>query len=226
MTDNMKVDLFSPQVCIFCGINACHDELPVCCKCIHSLNALVTAKCKKCGKTPMNCDCKDSEGIRFAFFFGSLASRKIIYNFKYTSSKREIRFLAELLVHSINISPGSFDGVTYVPRSKRNIRKHGYDQSKKLAEAISQIYNIPFVTALKRRDGKEQKLLGISERKKNVKNKYSLSYIPEEKFKRVLLVDDITTTGMTLKACSQILRKGFAKSVVAAALAKTNSFVK
>ncbi len=222
----MKIDFLFPQVCIFCGVNACYNELPVCFHCVHKLNTLVTDKCAKCGKPPVNCDCRDSAGIRFAFFFGNLSSRKILYRFKYNADTRLIRFLAELLVDCTNIAPDSFDGVTYVPRAKRNIKKHGYDQSKKLAEAVSELYGIPFITSLKRKNGKEQKLLGFSERKKNVKDKYCLNYIPEEKFKRILLVDDVMTTGATLQACSQILRKDFAKSVVVAALAKTNGFVK
>ncbi len=226
MSEIMKADLLFPQVCIFCGVNACYDELPVCYHCVHKLNTLMTDKCIKCGKPPINCDCRESAGIRFAFYFGSLPSRKILYSFKYNADRRVIKFLAELLVDSTNIAPNSFDGVTYVPRIRRNIKRHGYDQAKELAKAISELYGIPLITALKRKGGKDQKLLDFSERKRNVKDKYCLSYIPEEKFKRILLVDDVMTTGATLQACSQILRKDFAKSVVIAVLAKTNGFVK
>ena len=93
--------------------------------------------------------------------------------------------------------------------------------SKQLAKAISQIYSIPFVPTLKRKGGLEQKLLSRGARMKNAKDKYKVICKPEKKYKNLLLVDDVTTTGATLKVCAMILRENCASRVTLFALAKT-----
>lgn len=131
-------------------------------------------------------------------------------------------FFVELMIKNSGINPREFDGVTFVPRLKRNLKKYGYDQAEQMAKSVSEIFGIPFIRALKRVGKDEQKLLSYSQRKLKAKDKFALSYIPEEKFRKILIVDDIITTGATIDACAEKLRKGFAKEVVTLVMAKTN----
>ncbi len=118
-----------------------------------------------------------------------------------------------------------FDAVTYVPRSWGNRQLYGYDQSKKLAIEVGKILNIPVVNLLKRKGFRRQKLLSSNQRYKNARKLYRLRKVPEVKYKKLLLLDDIFTTGATILACKELLRKDAAESVVCAVLAKTNVVV-
>lgn len=158
------------------------------------------------------------------FFYGGFRSRHFMYFIKYNADREAIRFLAELAVDATGLKMDSYDGVAYVPRLRKREKRYGYDQSREFARALSRLYGIPVLNALKRVGGREQKLLSASERLKNIVGKYSLNpkFVTSEKYKRILLVDDIYTTGATIKACKRILLDNVAESVVPFTFAKTN----
>lgn len=118
---------------------------------------------------------------------------------------------------------GEFDIMTFVPISRRRKRQREYDQSQLLAERAGEILQIPVISSLKKvRDNPAQSgILDAEKRKKNVKDAYCA--VKSENFagKRVLLVDDVVTTGTTLEECSKILAKSGAKEVFCATLAMT-----
>lgn len=114
--------------------------------------------------------------------------------------------------------------ITWVPISRKRKKQRGYDQSQLLALTLAKHLELPAVPCLaKTRDNPAQSgLRDRDERKKNVSGVYVP--LPEGGFsgKRVLLVDDVITTGATLEECSRILRKGGADSIICAAAAMTN----
>ncbi len=222
----MKLKHLSPMVCFYCRLNACYEELPICKDCISGLYELLNETCLFCGKTPLNCSCPENKGIRFMYYFGSYKSRMLTYMFKSYSQKNYVAFMAELLVKTCLKGNEKFDAVTYVPRGWRNRNKYGFDQSKKLSEAVGEILNIPVVRALKRKGFKRQKLLSKDQRFKSAKKLYFPREIPETKYKKILLLDDIITTGATILACKSILKEHTAEKVVCAVLCKTNAIIK
>jgi ComF family protein len=117
---------------------------------------------------------------------------------------------------------GNWELVTWAPLSKKRLRKRGYDQAKLLAEQVSKALQIPLVSTLeKMRDTKAQSTLGAEQRRENVKNVYRLAKGCSVTGKRILLVDDILTTGSTLSACAKVLLEGGAERVDCAALARS-----
>jgi competence protein ComFC len=158
------------------------------------------------------------------FFYNGYRARKLMYFIKDNTDKEAIRFIAELAADSTGLKMSTFDGIAYVPRLPRRARRYGYDQSKELANALSRIYGIPVIHALKRVGGREQKLLSASERRKNIVGRYKLRLDRDMtvRYKRILLVDDIYTTGATIKECKRLLLDSVADSVVPLTLAKTN----
>lgn len=215
----MKLCHYSPMKCIICGFYACYDDFPVCRRCLSDFQKLFSARCPKCGKTASMCECTGKS--KALFFFNSTTAKKLLYTVKSNADRKMIRFLAELMIKVNGIDPKSFDAVTFVPRSAKNRRRYGYDQSKELAKAVSNLFDLPLIAPLKRLKGQPQKLLSSAKRFENIKNLYQINKLPDPLPKRVLLIDDICTTGATLSACASILRREMGCSVMTTVLAKT-----
>ncbi|MCL2312917.1 MAG: hypothetical protein FWC41_10620 [Firmicutes bacterium] len=115
-----------------------------------------------------------------------------------------------------------FDYVTYVPMYKDNSKS--YNQSEILAKKVSKILQFPFEICLKKtKKNKVQRGLNFQERQLNVKGVYKS--VKSLKNKKILLCDDVVTTGATLSECVKELSKSGAKviCVTAAYTEKNNS---
>jgi ComF family protein len=220
-----SLNIICPCRCICCGMNACSDDIPVCGECIGTLYKMLNTPCPSCGRMIGSCDC-DGE-LAFLFWYMPGEAHRIVGYIKNDADKRMIRFFAELLMLRIKqLHKKPFEAVTYVPRRKKGIRTAGYDQAKLLAEGVAEVLGIRCVAMLKRHGSEEQKLLSASERRASMKNRYSVikeNILSEsrEPFGRVLLIDDVCTTGATLDACSALLRKAGIKQVIPAVITKT-----
>lgn len=117
----------------------------------------------------------------------------------------------------------SFDLITWVPVSAKRYRQRGYDQAQLLAEHMGNLLHKPVCSCLwKRWDNPPQSgLLHPGERKKNVRGKYMPLHPEQFEGRRLLLVDDVITTGETMEECSRVLRRAGAEQIVCATLAMT-----
>lgn len=115
--------------------------------------------------------------------------------------------------------------LTYPPRSTKKRREVGHDQSEVLTKRLSSLTGIPMIVCLERVSGADtaQKSLGAAERAENAQESYVLSrrFAEDIRGKRVLLIDDIATTGATLSACASILTSAGAAAVIAVTGART-----
>ncbi len=204
-----------PQRCPMCNLKACRDDLPVCKDCLYRLNGIITAKCEKCRKSVFECDCRKSDDFKSLFFYANkFETHSLIFYIKSVIDERFMDFIAELLFCSNNINPKNYDAVTFVPRKPRRKRIYGNDQAEQIAKAIERKFGIPLIYALERIGGREQKTLSAKERFLNTKGRYRLRCdLPDEKYNRILLVDDICTTGVTVKRCAELLREGLSRQV-------------
>lgn len=118
---------------------------------------------------------------------------------------------------------GAFDTVTWVPVSQRRRRKRGYDQAELLARAACRRWDSRPVKLLEKiRDNSAQSgLTGRDARWENVRDVYRAAEPEAVEGRRILLVDDVCTTGATLCACAAVLRRAGAAEVVCAAAART-----
>ena len=116
----------------------------------------------------------------------------------------------------------SFDLICWAPLSKKRRRKRGYDQAELLARVLALELDRPAVPALRKvRDTAEQSALDDkAARAQNAAGAYEIADPAAVRGKRVLLVDDIVTTGSTLASCAQILLDAGAKEVWAAVFAR------
>lgn len=118
---------------------------------------------------------------------------------------------------------GRFDTVTWVPVSKKRLRRRGYDQAELLARAACRCWDTKPVQLLRKTvDNPAQS--GLTEpaaRRANVLGVYDPVEASLVTGRSILLVDDVCTTGATLAECARVLRDAGAASVVCAALAHT-----
>lgn len=118
---------------------------------------------------------------------------------------------------------GEFDTVTWVPVSRRRLGRRGYDQAELLARGACRVWGVPPVRLLEKvRDNPAQSGLAEgAERRENVKGVYRAAEAEAVRGRRVLLIDDICTTGATLRECARVLREAGAAEVVCACAART-----
>lgn len=207
-----------PQTCVLCSTNACTTPLPVCTDCGERFRRMLKEPCADCGRPPAECICPQNRNLRFLFWYREQDAKRLISSVKYSADRAEIQALGELLAA---LCTGRYDAVTYVPRARKTIYRYGYDQSLLLAEAVAKRLELPMIATLVSRSVVEQKLLSASQREKSMRGRYAAMPAAIAMYPRLLLIDDVSTTGATLRACSALLRQAGAKSVSCAALAKT-----
>lgn len=115
-----------------------------------------------------------------------------------------------------------FDLVVPVPLHPAKLRKRGFNQSLILARRISQTCSIPLDATIlvKVSDGDPQVELGRKERKANVRNRFTLAKGKSASGLKILLIDDVYTTGSTVGECARILLKGGAREAAVLTLAR------
>ena len=145
----------------------------------------------------------------------------LLYRLKHHYVKDIHTFIAALLsdalARSVEMPPDAL--ITFVPRTLREKRKYGFDQSAEIAKALSEKNGIPFASLLRRRKHTvpQKKMRSTEERLKNAKESYMAQGEVSLSGKTVLLIDDTVTTGASVAACARILRKMGAKEIIAVA---------
>lgn len=117
----------------------------------------------------------------------------------------------------------TLDMVTAVPLHWRRYMERGYNQAALVAREVAEHLEIPYETCIKRkRYTQQQAKLSGQQREQNVKAAFEVpeSYKADVRGKRILLIDDVYTTGMTLEACKRSLELSEAKSVYIAVVAR------
>lgn len=215
---NKVADLIFPPRCPLC------EELlvgqgRVCETCRMKISYVQEPSCFRCGKEIMDEEaelCEVCTGRDFNYIRGFPAinyvepMRESVARFKYHNCRTYAQFYADEIVRAkgkqiLAVAP---ELLIPVPVHKKRFRKRGYNQAGLLAEALGKRLNIPVDTELLVRGSNTlpQKTLGASGRQANL-NKAFQPGKNNVKYKRVMLVDDIYTTGATIEACAGVLRK-------------------
>jgi ComF family protein len=115
----------------------------------------------------------------------------------------------------------AFDAIVPVPMHRAKVRRRGYNQAELLARALARRIGVRCDPALltKTRDLDAQSTLPRNARAKNVRGAFLAT--PRAASRRILLVDDVCTTGATIRACAKELLRAGASEVAAAVVAKT-----
>jgi ComF family protein len=164
-------------------------------------------------------------GFDAAYCFGSYEGtlRELIHLYKYDRIQTLARPLADLLAAALPLDE-RFDAVTPVPLHWRKQWQRGFNQSDLLARAVARRRGIPVVRALRRtRSTQTQAGLSNTERRKNVAAAFQCRRSGETLAgRRVLLIDDVMTTGSTAAACARVLKQAGAARVVLLTVARVD----
>jgi len=211
-----------PKQCVCCN-DIIDENEELCDNCIRNIERVDdTKRCIKCGLLKGNCGCKiyvyHFEGCVAPFFNRGLAKRGA-YSLKFKKREHVAEFFAREMAKTVRsqLSNIDFDVICYVPSTWRSYSKRGFNQSYLLAWHLSKILSIPLLKgAIKCKLLLSfQHKLNREKRFKVTRKKYYFSkhIAADLKDKKVLLVDDIKTTGATLDECSRQLLFGGARSV-------------
>ncbi|HIT33528.1 MAG TPA: ComF family protein [Candidatus Faecousia intestinigallinarum] len=156
-----------------------------------------------------------------ALWYYEGAVRKSLLRYKFQNARSYAGSYGRLLAMRLLSEGLEFDVLTWVPVSSRRRLRRGYDQVALLAQALGEELEIQPVQTLKkiRHNPPQSGIHGQAERRANVLGVYRA--VQPERFagKRVLLVDDIITTGATVSECARELRSAGAAEVYCAAVA-------
>jgi competence protein ComFC len=158
----------------------------------------------------------------YGFYFENRL-RDAIHAFKFHGRKDVGKHLVNLIKEKIVSFSVSFDCIIPMPVTERRLKERGFNQSFIIGEEISKITGKPiyYSTLYKTRDTMDQYSLHRDERKYNIKGAFTVRNGHEIKAKKVLLVDDLFTTGYTAKEASGALLKAGAGHILFFALART-----
>ena len=232
-------DLFlSNHACI-----CCRREIPdgtefsLCKNCYDTLDRINGNVCKFCGEKldgiVVVCDrCKTAKynfekNTSFAYY--DEIAGKIVKRFKYSSKKYYAAHIARLMIENKEVFEG-VDYITFVPIGNKRKRERGFNQAEEIAKEISKLVGIETVELLEK-VGSEKHQAGLSqkERMENLSGTIVLKEGKEEflKGKKILVIDDVFTTGSTLSECAKVLlskRSAKPKAVLTYTFAKTKLF--
>lgn len=220
------VSILYPRRCPICGkIVVPRGEL-ACPQCQTLLVPIEEPRCKKCSK-PVDSEeieyCLDCYTKRhhykkgFALWVYDANMKKSITEFKFHGRQEYSDFYVDELVKKFHkeIQKIAPDVLVPIPIHKSKHTQRGYNQAEILAKGIGEKLNVPVISHLLKRDRRTlpQKQLNDKERLKNLLQAFSFSreelFKFEEKYnkkvRKVMLVDDIYTTGSTIEACTGIL---------------------
>lgn len=208
------LDLLFPPKCPFCHRLLAKGEVGFCAKCQAELPWALGKQGEQ--KPEFTAGCVSPlyyrEGVRQA-----------VHRFKFYGRAEYAKVFAPLMAQSVrdNWPEENFDLVTAVPLHWRRRRARGYDQAQLLAEEVGRLLGVPAQVTLKkiRHTPAQSGQSDHEARRVNVLGAYDVNG-KEFAGERVLLVDDVVTSGATLSECARTLRTGGVKEVRAVTLAR------
>jgi competence protein ComFC len=160
--------------------------------------------------------------VRSVFYYSNIV-KELIIRLKYKSDFVCGEILAKYMLELVLNNELQFDLISYVPMTKKALRNRGYNQSEFLANYLSQFLNIPVICNLvKVMDTKDQIGLSGDERWNNMKQCFESQKNKVIKNKKILLIDDVITTGATAFHCAHCLKEEGNNNVYILTIAKSN----
>lgn len=228
------LSLFYPSLCVTCSADIAIGEY-LCADCNATAPRIKPPFCERCsepfpGAITESFSCANC-AHRTLHFDAAVAAyrsrgvvRKLVHDFKYGRQFHLRHTLGSWLSETLTdprLRGRRFDVVVPVPLHPARKRERGFNQAQVLAELVSAKISVPLRGVLERiRYTTTQTAFDRAERMENLHNAFRLRKNANVRDSRVLLIDDVLTTGSTLSECARVLKKAGAVSVHAATAAR------
>lgn len=226
-------DILFPPCCAACqarlsvpaGGRLCHD-------CLESVRLIESPVCTVCGQPfhgPQGTDHICGQCIKDPPPFDTARSvfqyqdpvKTLIHRIKYNDDGYALRSLASLAMEYTFLDHLKPDMVIPVPLHSKRLRKRGFNQSLRLARTIFPHIPLGMDILTRTLNTKPQTELSMKERHRNVRNAFETASPLPDGMETILLVDDVYTTGATVRACAKALKRAGVKEVHVFTVART-----
>lgn len=206
------LDLLLPQRCAGCGT----EGSALCGACRLGFVRLTEPLCARCGAPvawPVS-RCRECAGRRIGFARARAAvayegaATRLVWAWKQAGRRTLTAEVAEIVSEAV--SAPAADAVAFVPPVRARELWRGHNPAQELALELSEAWGIPALALLERAEGRPQRGLRPAERRRNVAGAFTAA---DRAPATVVLVDDVYTTGATVSAAAQALRRGGAVRV-------------
>jgi competence protein ComFC len=195
------IRLIYPPRCIFCeSLLEMNEEIDICSKCFHKVHLVQN-------------HWMDTEKLHFEYCQGAICLfvyeglvKESLLRYKFKKKPDLYRAFSKLMIQKLDsVNFRDFDVVISVPLSKESFQKRGFNQSYLISQYLSHYYGKPDLSNLvkKTRNTQAQSSVGKALRKSNVKGIFRIESSNQFHGKRVLIIDDIITTGSTVDELSK-----------------------
>ena len=212
---NIALNIISPAKCVFCGKTLpldAKEDFWVCGKCVNELPF--------CAGSAEPAPPLDRTASVFVY---EDEVKDAIHRFKFKGKRHYSNTFARFMSILAQARFGNVDALIPIPLTSKKFRERGYNQTYELAVCISKRLKIPIWNKclLKIKDTPSQTTLTAEERQKNVEGTFALSPKADVRGRVLLLVDDVFTTGATVRECAKMLKEAGASAVCAVTVAST-----
>ncbi len=212
---NFILDILYPKFCLNCGREGSY----LCSDCQSTLEV---------SSSHTEYQTEEIKDLYFALPYQNQLIKNLIKLFKYQPFVKELsQPLSSLIITHFQLiekSPADLAGYILmpVPLEKKKLKWRGFNQAEELAKELNSFLKIPLINEvlIKTKETLPQAELSGKEREENIKGVFSCRNKEKISGKKILLVDDIYTTGSTMKEAARVMRMAGAKEIIGIAVAR------
>jgi competence protein ComFC len=214
------IEIIAPADCVACRV----PGMSLCAGCAQAKLVRKVSSCVFCnrltpgGKTCSTCARKTALRGAYILWRYEDYAKELVRRLKYANDRSVAKTLATYLVEAFELS--DYEVITAVASDGPSLRSRGYNQSELLAKALAKKTGIPCSPVLLRVKHEKQVRLNRAQRLKAVEGNFVCFKPTVVTGKKVLIVDDVITTGATMNECAKVLKEAGAKRVWGIAVAK------
>lgn len=205
------LQILYPKQCLICGKL---EQDTICSKCYNTLK--IEAKVEQYKNKTFN------KHLYIFKYEGKI--RNLIIDYKFNDKPYLNELFAKIILKNEKICRKikKYDIIIPVPIHKKRKNERGYNQSELIARKLAKNLNVELVTdsLIKQKNTLPQSTLSKKQREENVKTVYKIQNRQKIENKKIILLDDIYTTGATAEECSKILKQNGAKEILVLTIAK------
>jgi len=210
------LEIFFPKICLNCqreGDWLCQD-------CLATLEILDLHQ-----KYPS----KNLNDLYFGLPYQKSLIKKLIQKFKYSPFIKELsQVLASIVINHFQLLDNVENFSEYilipVPLEKKKLRWRGFNQAEEIAKELTKFFKRPLLSdcLIKVKETQAQIDLSKKERRENIRGVFLVKNAERIKGRKILLIDDVYTTGSTMEECARVLKEAGAKEIVGIVVARAS----